>query len=90
VDTILLIIFRVIKKKAPFRKSRDHLALKISALGLGPLVTIFLMYLLCFIFAACGVILARVNSLFAVVIISSVFLVSIGIFIKLVKVEAYG
>jgi len=90
VDTILLIIFRAIKKKAPFRKSRDHLALKISALGLGPLVTIFLMYLLCFIFAACGVILARVNSLFAVVIISSVFLVSIGIFIKLVKVEAYG
>jgi len=88
-DTILLIIFRVIKKKPPFRKSRDHLALKIGALGLSPLVTILAMYLLCFIFASCGVILTRVNNLFAETIIISVFLFSIGIFMKLVKIEAY-
>jgi len=87
-DTVLLIIFRVIKKKAPFRKSRDHLALKIGALGLSPLATILLMYLLCFIFASCGVILTRVNNLLAGIIIISVFLFSIGIFMKLVKIEA--
>jgi UDP-GlcNAc:undecaprenyl-phosphate GlcNAc-1-phosphate transferase len=88
-DTVLLIIFRVIKKKAPFSKSRDHLALKIGALGLSPRVTILVMYLLCFIFATCGVILTRVNNLFAGIIIISVFLFSIGIFMKLVKIEAY-
>ncbi|MCX5698314.1 MAG: MraY family glycosyltransferase [Candidatus Omnitrophica bacterium] len=88
-DTILLIIFRVIKKKAPFKKSSDHLALKIGALGLSPSVTILVMYLLCFIFAGCGVILTRANNLLAGAIIISVFLFSIGIFIKLVKIEAY-
>ncbi len=87
-DTVLLIIFRVIKRKAPFKKSRDHLALKIGALGLSPLVTVLWMYLLCFIFAGCGVILARVNNLLAEIIIISVFLFSIGIFMKLVKIEA--
>ncbi|PIQ88088.1 MAG: hypothetical protein COV73_00690 [Candidatus Omnitrophica bacterium CG11_big_fil_rev_8_21_14_0_20_43_6] len=89
-DTILLIIFRIIKKKAPFMKSQDHLALKIGALGLSPRATIAVMYLLCFIFAACGVILVRVNNLVAGIIIISVFLFSIGIFMKLVKIEAYG
>jgi len=88
-DTMLLIIFRVIKKKAPFRKSRDHLALKIGALGFSPRVTILMMYLLCFIFAGCGVVLTRVNNLLAGVVIFSVFLFSIGIFIKLVKIEVY-
>lgn len=88
-DTVLLIIFRVIKRKAFFKKSRDHVALKIGALGLSPLATILVMYLLCFIFASCGVILARVNNLFAEAIIISVFLFSIGIFMKLVKIETY-
>ena len=88
-DTILLIIFRVIKRRVPFSKSRDHVALKIGALGLSPLVTILVMYLLCFIFASCGVILTRVNNLLAEIIIFSVFLFSIGIFMKLVKIEAY-
>ena len=88
-DTVLLIIFRVIKKKAPFRKSRDHLALKIGALGLSPRITILVMYLLCSIFASCGVILTRVNNLLAEIIVIFVFLFSIGIFMKLVKIEAY-
>jgi UDP-GlcNAc:undecaprenyl-phosphate GlcNAc-1-phosphate transferase len=89
-DTILLIIFRVIKKKAPFMKSRDHLALKIGALGLSPRATVLVMYSLCFIFATCGMILTKANNLSAGIIIISVFLFSIGIFMKLVKVEAYG
>ncbi|HNW38893.1 MAG TPA: MraY family glycosyltransferase [Candidatus Omnitrophota bacterium] len=89
-DTILLIIFRVIKRKVPFKKSRDHVALKIGALGISPLATVLGMYLLCFIFTGCGVILSRVNSFFAGSIIIFVFLFSIGIFMKLVKIEAYG
>jgi UDP-GlcNAc:undecaprenyl-phosphate GlcNAc-1-phosphate transferase len=88
-DTVLLIIFRALKKKAPFKKSRDHLALKIGALGLSPRITILVMYLLCSIFASCGVILTRVNNLLAEIIVIFVFLFSIGIFMKLVKIEAY-
>ena len=90
IDTILLIIFRVIKRKSPFSKSSDHLALKIGALGFSPLETILIMYLLGSIFAACGVIVTRVSNLLAAIIIISVFLFSIGIFLRLIKIEANG
>jgi len=90
IDTILLIIFRIMKRKPPFSKSRDHIALKIGALGFSPLGTILIMYLLGSLFATCGVILARANNLLAAVITISVFLFSIGMFLKLVKLEANG
>jgi len=86
-DTILLVIFRVIKRRPPFKKSRDHLALKIGALGFSPAKTILIMYLLCSIFASCGVVLTRVNNLCAAGIITAVFLFSISIFWRLVKIE---
>lgn len=88
IDTVLLIIFRLAKGKPPFSKSKDHLALKIGALGFSPAATILIMYLLSSIFAGCGVILTRVNNLSAVIITVSVFLLSIGIFLKLIKIEA--
>jgi UDP-GlcNAc:undecaprenyl-phosphate GlcNAc-1-phosphate transferase len=89
-DTIVLIVFRIIKKKAPFMKSSDHLVLKIGALGISARATLLVMYLLCFIFAACGVILAMVSTLPAGLIIIFVFLFSVGISIRLVKIEVYG
>ena len=88
VDTILVVIFRVIKKRPPFNKSRDHLALKIGALGFSPVKTILIMYFLCFVFTSCGVVLTRVNNLFAAGIITVVFLFSISIFWSLVKIQA--
>lgn len=88
IDTILLIIFRIIKRRPPFRKSRDHLALKIGTLGFSPAKTILIMYLLCFIFASCGILLTRINNLLAVGIITALFLFSISIFWRLVKIEA--
>ena len=90
IDTILLILFRVIKRRPPFSKSRDHIALKIGALGFSPLKTILIMYLLGAVFAACGVVLTRASNLFAAIIIICVFLFSIGIFLRLIKIEANG
>ncbi|MFA5231233.1 MAG: MraY family glycosyltransferase [Candidatus Omnitrophota bacterium] len=87
IDTTLLIIFRVIKRRLPFSKSRDHLALKIGAMGFSPLETIMIMYLLGAVFAGCGIVLMRVNNLFAAIITFSVFLFSIGIFLRLIKIE---
>jgi UDP-GlcNAc:undecaprenyl-phosphate/decaprenyl-phosphate GlcNAc-1-phosphate transferase len=88
-DTVLLISFRIVKKKVPFMKSRDHLAFKIGALGLSPRATIAVMYSLCLIFSVCGIILVRVNNLAAGMIIIAVFLFSIGVFTKLVKIEVH-
>ncbi len=89
-DTLLLVIFRIIKRKPPFNKSRDHLALRIGALGFSPIKTIMIMYILCSIFASCGVVLTMVNSLLAVGIIIVIFLLSISMFWRLVKIEING
>ncbi|MDD3274286.1 MAG: MraY family glycosyltransferase [Candidatus Omnitrophica bacterium] len=89
-DTVLLVIFRVIKKRPVFKKSRDHVALRIGALGFSPRVTIAVMYILCFIFAVCGILLAVAGSIWSGFIVSAVFLFSIAIFIRLVKVENHG
>lgn len=86
-DTALLIIFRLIKKKMPFKKSKDHIAFKVRALGFSPLKTILIMYSLCFIFAVCGVVLTKVSNLFAAGIIIAVFLFSIGMLQGLAKIE---
>lgn len=89
-DTVLLIIFRLIKKKIPFKKSKDHIAFKIRALGFSKVKTIFIMYSLCFIFAICGVVLTMVSNLFTVGIIIIVFLFSIGMLQGLAKIETNG
>ncbi|MFA5200199.1 MAG: MraY family glycosyltransferase, partial [Candidatus Omnitrophota bacterium] len=36
IDTVLLVLFRLIKKRPPFKKSNDHIALKIGSLGVSP------------------------------------------------------
>lgn len=87
-DTILLIIFRVIKRKLPFHKSKDHVAFKIKALGFSPQRILFIMYLLCFIFSACGIALTKVSNLTAVSIIITVCLFSIYVLTKLIRIEA--
>ncbi|MDP2928227.1 MAG: MraY family glycosyltransferase [Candidatus Omnitrophota bacterium] len=89
-DTALLIIFRVIKKKLPFNKSKDHVVLKIKALGFSPVRVLLIMYLLCFIFSACGVVLTRASNLMAIGIIIAVCLFSIGVLPKLIKIEVDG
>jgi UDP-GlcNAc:undecaprenyl-phosphate GlcNAc-1-phosphate transferase len=86
-DTALLIIFRLIRKKLPFNKSKDHLALRIKALGFSPAKILWIMYLLCFIFSVCGVVLTRVSNPVALSIIIAVCLFSIGVFPKLIKIE---
>ncbi|MCX5693743.1 MAG: MraY family glycosyltransferase [Candidatus Omnitrophica bacterium] len=86
-DTVLLIIFRVTKKKLPFHKSKDHVAFKIKAMGFSPLRILLIMYLLCFIFSVCGVVLIKVNNLAAVSIIMAVCLFSIYVLSRLIKIE---
>ncbi len=88
-DTILLIIFRVIKKKIPFKKSNDHIAFRIRLTATSPTKTILVMFLLCFVFSLGGVILTKVNNFWATCIIIAVFLFSIILFWKLIKIDTH-
>jgi UDP-GlcNAc:undecaprenyl-phosphate GlcNAc-1-phosphate transferase len=88
-DTLLLIIFRVIKKKIPFKKSNDHIAFRIRLSAASPRKTILVMFFLCFIFSLGGVILTKVSNLWASGIIINVFLLSIILFWKLIKIDTH-
>ena len=90
VDTLLLIAFRVIKRKTPFRKSNDHIAFRISSLGFSRVKTLIIMFLLCFIFAGAGTVLTRVNNLCAAAIITAMVLFSVILFWKLIKIDIHG
>jgi UDP-GlcNAc:undecaprenyl-phosphate GlcNAc-1-phosphate transferase len=88
-DTLLLIIFRVMKKKIPFEKSNDHIAFRIRLCAAGPVKTILVMFMLCFIFSLAGVVLTKVGNYAAAGIILGVFLFSIFLFWKLIKIDTH-
>lgn len=89
-DTLLLIIFRIMKKRAPFKKSNDHIAFRLKTFSATPEKTILVMFFLCFIFSSAGVVLTRVSNFWATGIIITMFLFSIILFWKLIKVDTHG
>ena len=88
-DTLLLVIFRIMKRKMPFKKSNDHVAFRINSSASSPIKTILVMFLLCFIFSLGGVFLTKVSNLWATVIIVVMFLFSIILFWKLIKIDTH-
>lgn len=68
-DTLFLISMRLGKKKLPFRKTKDHLALRFSALGYSSKKTLFIMLGVCLCFAFGGVLLTRVSNFLGIIII---------------------
>jgi len=88
-DTLMLVIFRIMKKRMPFMKSNDHVAFRIRLSAASPLKTILVMFLLCFIFSLAGVILTKVSNFYATGIIMAVSLFSIILFWKLIKIDTH-
>jgi len=89
IDTLLLIIFRIMKKKMPFKKSNDHIAFRIRIFAPSPIKTILLMFLLCFIFSLAGVILIKLTNFWAAGIVIAMFLLSTVLFWKLIKIDTH-
>jgi UDP-GlcNAc:undecaprenyl-phosphate GlcNAc-1-phosphate transferase len=87
-DTLLLIIFRIMKKRMPFRKSNDHIAFRIR-FSSSPTKTILVMFLLCFIFSFAGVSLTKVTNFWAIGILMAMFLFSVILFWKLIKIDMH-
>lgn len=68
-DTVFLILVRLIKRKLPFNKSDDHLALKLLANGYSKKQALFMMLLLCFLFCLFGILLSQVSNAVGAIII---------------------
>jgi len=89
-DTAFLILMRISKKKLPFKKSYDHLALRFLALGHSKRKALLAMFSLCLFFCISGVLVSKVSNFLGVTIIALVVLVSIVVTRKMSKVAIDG
>jgi UDP-GlcNAc:undecaprenyl-phosphate GlcNAc-1-phosphate transferase len=86
-DTAFLILMRTIKKSLPFKKSNDHLALKIIALGYSKKKSLLIMLILTLFFSLCGIFVSQVSNLFGIIIVFLVALVSLLVIRKMSGVK---
>lgn len=85
-DTAFLILMRIAKKSLPFKKSNDHLALRLLAIGYSKKKALLTMLSLCLFFSLCGILLSKVSNLFGIIIVAFVVLASLALSIKMSKV----
>ncbi len=86
-DTVFLIWARAIKKKLPFKKSNDHLALRFLILGYSKNKTLLTMLTLCLFFSICGILISQLSNLFGIIIIACAVLVSFILTNRMNKVQ---
>ncbi len=85
-DTSFVILIRICKRKLPFKKSRDHLALRFLALGYSKKKTLLIMLGWGLFFSLSGVILSQVSNTFGIIIVTFVVLVSLLLFKKMSRI----
>jgi len=85
-DTAFLILTRISKKKLPFKKSDDHLALRFLALGYSKKKALLIMAGWGLFFALCGVIVSQVSNLWGIITVAFVVLTSLALTKKMGKI----
>ena len=86
-DTLFLIFARITKRRLPFKKSNDHIALRFLKLGYSKIKTLLIMLLLCLFFSFCGVLLSQVSNSLGIIIIAFVILIGLIITYRAQKVS---
>lgn len=76
-DTLFLMLMRVLEGKSIFRKSNDHLALRLVAMGFGQKKTVLIMYSLGILFSISALTLRRVGNKWGIIVILVVVIFSI-------------
>ncbi|MCX5668879.1 MAG: MraY family glycosyltransferase [Candidatus Omnitrophica bacterium] len=89
-DIAFLILIRIKNKKIPFKKSKDHLALRFLAIKYSNRKALVLMLVLAVMFSASGVLISRSSNILGSVIAFFMVLVGLIIAVKMSKVEVQG
>jgi len=85
-DTTFLILARLINKNLPFKKSNDHIALRLLSLGYTKKKTLCIMLSICLFFCLCGVTVSRAYNALGIVIVILAAVVSLAIGIRMGKI----
>lgn len=87
-DTAFLMSVRIIKRSSPFRKSNDHPALKLLALGYPKKKVLSVLLCLCIFFCLSGILLSRSSNSVGIIIIVLVICASLLLTKIMLKIEA--
>jgi len=90
IDTAMLILLRVGKKRIPFKKSNDHLALRFLAMGYSKKKALLVMLACGLFFTICGILVSQTPNILGIAIILLAVLASLILFKKMSKVEVHG
>ncbi len=88
-DAVFLIFTRIRKGKLPFKKSKDHIALRFLALGYSVKKVLLLMVALGLFFSLNGLALSRVSNIIGLSIIMFVLLISFILTLAISKIVVY-
>jgi len=89
-DTAFLILTRLKNNISPFRKSNDHLALKLLSIGYSKKKTLSALVILCLLFCFCGILVSQARNIFGLIIITLVILFSLTVLLRMHKVSING
>jgi UDP-GlcNAc:undecaprenyl-phosphate GlcNAc-1-phosphate transferase len=89
-DTAFLIILRLKKKILPFKKSKDHLALRFLISGYSKEKALLLMVVWVLFYALCGALLSQVSNAGGIIIFVLVISLSLLLTKKMAKVQVDG
>jgi UDP-GlcNAc:undecaprenyl-phosphate GlcNAc-1-phosphate transferase len=78
-DTFFLILIRIGNRRLPYKKSNDHLSLRLIKLGYSKVKVLLFMFFLATFFSLCGVSLSHVSNLSGIAIIVAVILISFSL-----------
>jgi len=86
-DLLFVILMRILKRKSPIRKSKDHFALRLIAIGKTKREALVIMYLFGILFSISALLVSRVTNIFGIIIIAFVIIISLLAGRKISKVR---
>lgn len=90
IDTAMLILLRMGKKRMPFKKSNDHLALRFLAMGYSKKKALLVMLAWSLFFSLCGISVSQVPNVLGAAIIALAVWTSLILFKRINKAEVHG
>jgi hypothetical protein len=77
---------RIGKRKLPFKKTKDHLAMRLSALGFSFRNTLFILLGVCSFFSFAGLLLSQVSNIYGIIILMFLVIIVFALTKKMLNV----
>jgi len=89
-DSALLVLMRISNGRSAFKKSNDHLALKLLRIRYSKKMALFLLLALCLFFSLCGLVVSQVPNPLGITVVTFVILVSLVLTKKISNIKIDG